>query len=120
MVQRAFLDHVREDYGPNIKADDDAYLLSTVEEAFAETGCTVHSSETVVPENPEDGENPAIDPNDPNYDPSGGFGDENMDDSNNGNSESNTGGNSSGGNSGGGNTGDAGDDWWSGFWNSGT
>lgn len=120
VVQRAFLDHVREDYGPNIKADDDAYLLSTVEEAFAETGCTVHSSETVVPENPEDGENPAIDPNDPNYDPSGGFGDENMDDSNNGNSESNTGGNSSGGNSGGGNTGNTGDDWWSGFWNSGT
>ena len=119
VVQKAFLDHVREDYGPNIKADDDAYLLSTVEEAFAKTGCTVHSSTTVVPENPENGETPVTDPNDPNYDPSGGFGDENMGGSGNGN----TGGNSSTqeGNGTTGNTDTTGDDWWSGFWdNSGT
>ena len=123
VVQKAFLDHIREDYGPNVKADDDAYLLSTVEEAFAETGCTVHSSATVVPENPEDGEVPSTDPDDPNYDPSGGFGDENMEGSDSGNS-GNTSGGSSGGDTGStGNTGGSGttgDDWWSGFWDSGT
>lgn len=67
--QRAYLDHVREDYGPSIKADDDPYLISTLEKARepSETnpagGCPVHEG-VPLPENPLDPLNP--------YDPSGG------------------------------------------------
>ena len=75
--QVGVLDYVREDYGESIKADDDAYLLVNMQKAVEETGCPVHTQATVEPE-PEPGEDPTTDPNDPNYDPSGGFGDENM------------------------------------------
>ena len=77
IVQKSFLDYTRVDYGPNIVADDNAYLLSTWE---AKEPCTVHNGQTVVPENPEnpDEEGSILDPDNPDYDPSGGFGDENM------------------------------------------
>ncbi len=57
--QRAYLDYVREDYGPSIKAEDDAYLISTLEKAKepSETnptgGCPVHEG-VPLPENPLD------------------------------------------------------------------
>ena len=75
--QVGMLDYVREDYGESIKADDDAYLLVNMQKAVEETGCPVHTQAVVEPE-PEPGTDPSTDPNDPNYDPSGGFGDENM------------------------------------------
>ena len=75
--QVGVLDYVREDYGESIKADDDAYLLVNMQKAVEETGCPVHTQAVVEPE-PEPGTDPSTDPNDPNYDPSGGFGDENM------------------------------------------
>ncbi len=77
VTQVGVLDYVREDYGESVKADDDAYLLVNMQKAVEETGCPVHTQATVEPE-PEPGEDPTTDPNDPNYDPSGGFGDENM------------------------------------------
>ena len=77
VTQVGVLDYVREDYGESIKADDDAYLLVNMQKAVEETGCPVHTQAAVEPE-PEPGEDPTTDPNDPNYDPSGGFGDENM------------------------------------------
>ena len=75
--QVGVLDYVREDYGESIKADDDAYLLVNMQKAVEETGCPIHTQAVVEPE-PEPGTDPTTDPNDPNYDPSGGFGDENM------------------------------------------
>ena len=75
--QVGVLGYVREDYGESIKADDDAYLLVNMQKAVEETGCPVHTQAVVEPE-PEPGTDPSTDPNDPNYDPSGGFGDENM------------------------------------------
>ena len=75
--QVGVLDYVREDYGESIKADDDAYLLVNMQKAVEETGCPIHTQAVVEPE-PEPGTDPSTDPNDPNYDPSGGFGDENM------------------------------------------
>ena len=75
--QVGMLDYVREDYGESIKADDDAYLLVNMQKVVEETGCPVHTQAVVEPE-PEPGTDPSTDPNDPNYDPSGGFGDENM------------------------------------------
>jgi penicillin-binding protein 1A len=67
--QRAYLDYVREDYGPSIKAEDDAYLISTLEKAKepSETnpagGCPVHEG-VPLPDNPLDPMNPA-DPSNP-------------------------------------------------------
>ena len=37
VVQQGYLDYVREDYGESITASDDAYLISTLEEAVAAT-----------------------------------------------------------------------------------
>lgn len=77
IVQKSFLDYTRTDYGPSIVADDNAYLLSTWE---AKEPCAVHNGQTVVPEDPDnpDEEGTILDPDNPDYDPSGGFGDENM------------------------------------------
>lgn len=67
--QRAYLDYVREDYGPSIKAEDDAYLISSLEKIteISETnpigGCPAHNG--LPPVNPEDPLNPE-DPNNPN------------------------------------------------------
>ena len=86
VVQKGFLDYVREDYGESIVAEDDPYLIVNMEKALEESGgCPVHTEGTVAP--PVDPDFPVTDPNDPNYydptadpnyDPSGGFGDENM------------------------------------------
>ena len=48
IVQKGYLDYVREDYGESITASDDAYLISTLEKAVAPTetspgGCPVHT-----------------------------------------------------------------------------
>ncbi|MCI6054283.1 transglycosylase domain-containing protein [Dysosmobacter sp.] len=62
VVQKGYLDYVREDYGESIKADDDAYLISSLEKAAEESGgCPVHTTAAVVPEDP----NVPVDPNDP-------------------------------------------------------
>ncbi len=64
--QRAYLDYVREDYG-SIKADDDAYLISSLEKLTepSETnptgGCPVHEGVPLP-----DPENPEGNPQDPN------------------------------------------------------
>lgn len=66
--ERAYLDYVREDYGPSIKAEDDQYLISSLEKLteVSETnpigGCPAHNG--LPPVNPEDPENPT-DPNNP-------------------------------------------------------
>ena len=66
--QRAYLDYVREDYGPSITAEDDQYLISNLEKARepSETnptgGCPVH--EGVPLPDPEDPLNP-LDPSNP-------------------------------------------------------
>lgn len=67
--QRAYLDYVREDYGPSIKADDDAYLISNLEKVKepSETnptgGCPVHEGMGLPPRtDPED----PLNPEDPN------------------------------------------------------
>lgn len=127
IVQKGYLDYVREDYGESITASDDAYLISTLEEAVAPTetspgGCPVHTSAPVVdPDNPNQG----LDPNDPNWQPP----DPNDPDAStdpDGTEEP------SGGQNGGDQTtqpapndptggfGDAGGDWWSGFWDNNT
>ena len=72
--QRAFLDYTREDYGPSITAEDDAYLISNMEKALEESGgCSVHTAETVVPPtdetDPGESLTPELDPSDPNYQP---------------------------------------------------
>lgn len=91
--QRAFLNWTREDYGESIVADDDAYLLSTIE--AIEGGCPVHTEAPPLedPDDPggtgeteppggegfpgEEGGGPT-EPVEPSpEDPSGGFGDEN-------------------------------------------
>ena len=67
--QRAYLDYIREDYGPSIKADDDQYLISSLEKLteISETnpigGCPAHNG--LPPVDPENPEGP-VDPNDPN------------------------------------------------------
>ena len=71
-------DYTREDYGKNIKADDDPYLLVNMEKALEPTapteenpmgtlgGCPVHNGMAAVdPEDP----NAGLDPSDPNYMP---------------------------------------------------
>jgi len=75
VVQAAFLDHERVDYGSGVKAEDDAYLISSMERAIGlrptvtpegvETypeviGCPVHTTGGI--EGPVEG----TDPNDPN------------------------------------------------------
>ena len=68
--QRAYLDYVREDYGPSIKADDDQYLISNLEKIKepSETnplgGCPVHEGMGLPPRDPLDPLNP--NPEDPN------------------------------------------------------
>ena len=68
--QRAYLDYVREDYGPSIKADDDGYLISNLEKIKepSETnplgGCPVHEGMGLPPRDPLDPLNP--NPEDPN------------------------------------------------------
>lgn len=71
--QRAYLDYVREDYGPSIKAEDDPYLISTLEKAKepSETnpsgGCPVHEGVPLPdPDIPVDPYEP-YDPDTPNY-----------------------------------------------------
>ena len=78
VTQVGVLDHVREDYGPEITADDDPYLVANMEKALEPTapteenpegtpgGCPVHNGMTVTdPEDP----NMCWDPEDPNYIP---------------------------------------------------
>lgn len=64
VVQKAFLDYQRTDYGSGISAEDDPYLIVNMEKA-AESGCPVHTQAAEEPENPD----AATDPNDPNYIP---------------------------------------------------
>ena len=78
VVQKAFLDYTRTDYGESITAADDAYLISNLEKALkpqAPTeenpngtpgGCPVHNGMVVDPDNPDDS---STDPSDPNYNP---------------------------------------------------
>lgn len=128
IVQQGYLDYVREDYGAGITASDDAYLISTLEEAVAPTetspgGCPVHTSATATDS---DDPNAGLDPNDPNWQPP---------DLNDPDASTDPGGtgNPSGGETGGGGQttqpdpndptggfGDAGGDWWSGFWDNNT
>lgn len=76
VVQKGVLNHVREEYDPNVKAEDDAYVLSSMEKAIglqptiAEDGtevypevigCPVHTTFALP-----DPEFPYVDPNDPN------------------------------------------------------
>ena len=125
VVQQGYLDYVREDYGESITASDDAYLISTLEEAVAATetspgGCPVHTSATTTdPDDP----NAGLDPSDPNWQPpdpndpgtSTDPGTSGEDPSGSGEEPTEpdptdpTGG-----------FGDAGEDWWSGFWDSST
>lgn len=127
--QVAVLNHTRENYGPSVKAEDDAYLLTSMQkaiglaptigedgsESYPEViGCPVHAGLPVTdPENPDD---PVTDPSDPNYNPPAP-------------SEGNEGGNGTGDtpvtpaepgepdpNDPTGGFGDAGGDWWTGFW----
>ena len=128
IVQQGYLDYVREDYGESITASDDAYLISTLEEAVAATetspgGCPVHTSATAV--DPDDDPNQGLDPSDPNWQPPDpNDPDDSTDDP--GTSGENSGGSSDGGeqssqpdpNDPSGGFGDAGGDWWSGFWGS--
>ncbi len=64
--QRAYLDYVREDYGPSITAEDDQYLISNLEKAKEPSeenptgGCPVH--EGVPLQDPLD----PLNPNNPN------------------------------------------------------
>ncbi len=79
VTQAAFLDYTRENYGANIKAEDDAYLISSMEKAIGLTptvsadgtevypaviGCPVHTTSAEAPDGP------ITDPEDPDYDPS--------------------------------------------------
>ena len=79
VTQAAFLDYTRENYGANIKAEDDAYLIPSMEKAIGLTptvsadgtevypaviGCPVHTTSA------EDPDGPITDPEDPDYDPS--------------------------------------------------
>lgn len=65
IVQKAYLDYTREDYGDSIKADDDPYLISNLEKAMEESaGCPVHTSAATEPVEPENPDEP-LDPYDP-------------------------------------------------------
>ncbi len=70
IVEKGVLNYEREDYGPNISAEDDAYLLVNIQKAAAEAGgCPFHGGNGM----PYDPENPSspYDPSDPNgpFDP---------------------------------------------------
>lgn len=81
VTQVGVLDYERVDYGPTVKAEDDAYLLANMEKAIGlrptvdedgtETypeiiGCPVHAGMPVSdPDDPSTG----LDPSDPNYNP---------------------------------------------------
>ena len=72
VVQKAFLDYVRADYGPTITASDDPYLIANMEKALEPTeagpgGCPVHSG--MIIEDPDNPTLPENDPSDPNYIP---------------------------------------------------
>ena len=129
IVQKGYLDYVREDYGESITASDDAYLISTLEKAVAPTetspgGCPVHTSAAATdPDDP----NEALDPSDPNWQPPDPNNPEEPTDPDTPTEDP------SGGDSGGGDQptepdpsdpsggfGDAGGDWWSGFWGDNT
>lgn len=89
ITQTAFLDYTRADYGANIKAEDDAYLISSMEKAIglaptvsadgtevysAVTGCPVHTTSAPAHDEPavdpeEPGYDPGLDPSNPNYTP---------------------------------------------------
>ena len=130
IVQQGYLDYVREDYGESITASDDAYLISTLEEAVAPTetspgGCPVHTEAGTIVVDPNDPDQP-MDPNDPDWpfidhdDPT------TPEDPNGGTTAAPDGETPSGGNTdqpsqsdrsaSGGNGGSTGGDWWSGFW----
>ncbi len=130
IVQQGYLDYVREDYGESITASDDAYLISTLEEAVAPTetspgGCPVHTEAGTIVVDPNDPDQP-MDPNDPDWpfidhdDPT------TPEDPNGGTTAPPDGETPSGGNTdqpsqsdpsaSGGNGGSTGGDWWSGFW----
>lgn len=124
--QVAVLDHVREDYGANVKAEDDAYLLTSMQkaigllptigedgsESYPEViGCPVHAGSPVT--DPEDPDGPVTDPSDVNYNPpapgeegeGGGTGEGPASPGEPDEPEDPSGG-----------FGDAGGDWWTGFW----
>ena len=80
VTQAAFLDHERVDYGSGVVAEDNAYLLSTMEKAvglqpgdtpdgtLAASGCPVHTEgqEIIDPDNPTtDPDQPDTGPQDP-------------------------------------------------------
>ena len=116
IVQQGYLDYVREDYGESITASDDAYLISSLEEAVAATetspgGCPVHTEAgTAEPENPDE----ELDPSDPDWRPP----EESEEEEPSEPSEPDV--------SGGDGQGDpqtdpgTGEDWWSGFWEENT
>ena len=81
VIQAAFLDHERVNYGSGVVAEDDAYLISTMEEAIGlrptiasdgsevypdVIGCPVHTTaQTTDPENPTEDPNNPEDPSNP-------------------------------------------------------
>lgn len=71
VAQKGVLDYEREDYGPNISAADDPYLLVNIQKAAEESGgCPAHTT-AQLPVDP--GVNdPLTDPFDPNYPSSSG------------------------------------------------
>ena len=95
VTPRALLDYTRADYGPEIVADDDAYLLSKAQAALEGSGCPVHTSGVQRPDLDDPGEQPddgtgtippgeeggvtppaePSEPTKPGEDPTGGFGD---------------------------------------------
>lgn len=113
IVQKGYLDYVREDYGASVKADDDAYLIVNLEKAFEESGgCPVHTTESEESLDPNDPNN-TTDPNNPvnpdnPYDPDDPFID---DDPNNPDNQTPDSGNGSTGNNGGNNSGTQ-EEWW--------
>ncbi len=67
IVEKGVLNYEREDYGPSISAEDDAYLLVNIQKAAEEAGgCPFHGGNG-MPYDPN-----AQDPNDP-YDPNNPF-----------------------------------------------
>lgn len=69
IVQKGYLDYVREDYGAGITAQDDPYLIATLEKAAeASGGCPVHTAAAEEPVEPDD----PLTPQDP-YDPDAPF-----------------------------------------------
>ncbi len=66
IVEKGVLNYEREDYGPNISAEDNPYLLINIQKAAEEAGgCPFHT--TGLPYDPEWGD--PSNPFDPNYQP---------------------------------------------------